>query len=205
MSGVPIAARLSMTPEPSSVSSSRGSRQGRAEARQCRQASAQACVVSQMTRNGACAKSTAPGPNGRPPRDTPAGCPLTGSTRSSVTLSIASSTSGRIREERALHLFPERAATAGLLFRAGAADLRPDRGLVLVHAAALDLREHLGQPREMAVDRADAAGQAAAAVVPLVQADAADVLADGLPERQVAWARLRGTRHCRLPRTRLER
>jgi hypothetical protein len=53
MSGVPISAVWRTTRRPASVVSSRGSRPGRANARQCRQATAQACVVSQMTRKGA--------------------------------------------------------------------------------------------------------------------------------------------------------
>ena len=59
MIGVPMSATASTSPNPSVVVSSRGSRHGRADARQWRQASAQACVVSQMTRNGARSKSTA--------------------------------------------------------------------------------------------------------------------------------------------------
>ena len=71
MIGVPISATWSMSRKPSSVVSSRGSRPGWAEARQWRQASAQDCVVSQMTRKGATAKSTER--IGEAPRDAPWG------------------------------------------------------------------------------------------------------------------------------------
>ena len=57
ISGSPNSRTSSSNWIPSSVVSSRGCRQGSAEARQCRQARSQACVTSQITRKGACEKS----------------------------------------------------------------------------------------------------------------------------------------------------